>query len=84
MFSGRITFGFIPPITICSHKRESGLVHGPLEEADGFQLGAEFLELFRGGVALRQAGGTHAQPFNTRKTDNNAQGNDIIIAIINA
>ncbi len=25
-----------------------------------------------------------AQPFNTRKTDNNAQGNDIIIAIINA
>ena len=33
-------------------------------------------------VVVEAAGS--AQSFNTRKTDNNAQGNDIIIAIINA
>lgn len=37
-----------------------------------------------GNIAWFIASPISAQSFNTRKTDNNAQGNDIIIAIINA
>ena len=48
------------------------------------ELVRTFPRTMPGNIAWFIASPISAQPFNTRKTDNNAQGNDIIIAIINA